>query len=309
MLSPIVANAPINAIVFSMEGITMRFLASRSADTDTPAMHALAGGISGLAQSVLSCPSELVKIRLQMQIDAGTADAFRGPLDCARHLLRTEGLSSLYRGMAATMLRDGPAFAVYFATYHGCKDLIRAHFPSLCSEQCDVASATTPHAEYAGERGGWQMPDLVDGDAAGSLDVNSGPGPWTWASGFELWPGMIPTLDRRRRLDAETPPPTAPRTHHRPAVGALGQLISGGIAGTMSWLLLHPVDVIKSVVQGQTPATPFEQRGAIRAAMHHLRHDGPAFFLRGLTPTIVRAFPTSAVIFVVYESILPLLTL
>lgn len=42
---------------------------------------------------------------------------FKGPIDCARHLVATGGIRSLYRGTGATLLRDVPASGVYFMVY------------------------------------------------------------------------------------------------------------------------------------------------------------------------------------------------
>ena len=39
---------------------------------------------------------------------------YKGMVDCAGQLLRTGGMSSLFRGWEATLLRDGPGSAAYF---------------------------------------------------------------------------------------------------------------------------------------------------------------------------------------------------
>lgn len=42
---------------------------------------------------------------------------YAGPVDCAKQLYREGGIRSLYRGTAATLLRDVPASGMYFMTY------------------------------------------------------------------------------------------------------------------------------------------------------------------------------------------------
>ena len=49
---------------------------------------------------------------------------FSGPLDAARHVLRTEGLAGLYRGGGLTLARDAWGSAFYFGTY----ELVRRWF-------------------------------------------------------------------------------------------------------------------------------------------------------------------------------------
>ena len=45
------------------------------------------GALSGLSQVFLACPSELVKIQMQIQTDASHTQ-FTGPWHCARHIVR-----------------------------------------------------------------------------------------------------------------------------------------------------------------------------------------------------------------------------
>lgn len=42
---------------------------------------------------------------------------FAGPGEVVKHLVKTEGISSVFRGSAATLLRDGSGSFAYFAVY------------------------------------------------------------------------------------------------------------------------------------------------------------------------------------------------
>ncbi|KAM3964124.1 mitochondrial basic amino acids transporter [Aphomia sociella] len=109
--APLGGVAGVNAIVFGAYGHTRRALPN----PDTLTSQAVAGGLAGLFQSVASAPIELVKTRQQLSRpgDVMPAGAWSG----ARHILRTGGFKALYRGLGVTMVRDSPAFAVYFAAY------------------------------------------------------------------------------------------------------------------------------------------------------------------------------------------------
>ena len=78
---------------------------------------------AGSVQSAVTGPLELVKTRLQLQADApataaGTRTAYAGPVDCVRKIVMNEGgIRALTRGLGTTLLRDGPAFGAYFASY------------------------------------------------------------------------------------------------------------------------------------------------------------------------------------------------
>lgn len=95
-----------------------------------------------------------------------------------------------------------------------------------------------------------------------------------------------------------------PVLHHEPS--AMATMIAGGLAGTMSWLLVYPVDVIKTVTQVSTGPVQGNLKSykdmnllEVGATLH--RHHGAKVFFRGLGPTLLRAFPVNATTFFFYE--------
>jgi solute carrier family 25 carnitine/acylcarnitine transporter 20/29 len=85
-------------------------------------------------------------------------------------------------------------------------------------------------------------------------------------------------------------------------------MMSGGVAGVASWLFTYPVDVCKSLVQGLPLSTPRAERTLAAVLKHNRGLEGNYRFLaRGLTPTLARAFPCSAVVFPVFEWTLTML--
>lgn len=86
-------------------------------------------------------------------------------------------------------------------------------------------------------------------------------------------------------------------------------MLSGGFAGAASWFFTYPIDISKSLVQGLPLSTPAEQRSLKAVLKHNLQEEGGSwrFLWRGLTPTLVRGFVCSAVVFPVFEFTLSLL--
>lgn len=63
---------------------------------------------------------ERIKCLLQVQAATGTSSTgvkYAGPVDCVKQLYREGGIRSIYKGTAATLLRDIPASGMYFASY------------------------------------------------------------------------------------------------------------------------------------------------------------------------------------------------
>uniref|UniRef100_H2ZW17 Mitochondrial basic amino acids transporter n=3 Tax=Latimeria chalumnae TaxID=7897 RepID=H2ZW17_LATCH len=113
--SPMMGLTFINAIVFGVQGNTMRALGQ-----DTPLNQFLAGAAAGAIQCVICCPMELAKTKMQLQ---GTGEykskskLYRNSPDCLIKIYHKEGIRGVNRGMLATLLRETPAFGFYFLTY------------------------------------------------------------------------------------------------------------------------------------------------------------------------------------------------
>lgn len=125
----------INAIVFGVQGNTMRLLGH-----DTPMNQFFAGAAAGAIQCVICCPMELAKTRMQMQ---GTGEKkssrklYKNSLDCLARIYKREGVWGVNRGMVTTLIRETPGFGVYFLSYDvltrslGCEPNDRYMIPKL----------------------------------------------------------------------------------------------------------------------------------------------------------------------------------
>lgn len=72
----------------------------------------LAGAFSQLLLvPCLVAPLERVKVLMQCD------GKFSGQLDCLRHLVRSHGYRSLFKGTLLTYSRDVPSFTTYFLSY------------------------------------------------------------------------------------------------------------------------------------------------------------------------------------------------
>ncbi|KAI8476486.1 MAG: mitochondrial carrier domain-containing protein [Monoraphidium minutum] len=139
----------------------------------------LAGAAAGAAVSLVLGPSELIKCRMQL-VGTDPAHSYRGPMDCLRRLLATEGARGLTRGLGATMAREVPGNAVYFSVYQALRQLL-------------------PGKPPAGDAGGGAAPtrreELAD---AFSAIVCGG------LAGMALWAAVMPLDAAKTRIQAAT---------------------------------------------------------------------------------------------------------
>lgn len=94
-------------------------------------------------------------------------------------------------------------------------------------------------------------------------------------------------------------------------------LLAGGVAGTVSWGSIYPIDVVKSRLQMQqkhvvanhlnesTHIIMDRPYASIKdCVVRSYRSEGVGVFFRGLFPTLLRGFPVNAVTFYVYEIVM-----
>ena len=231
MSAPLVTDSFVSAVIFTAyyTASTSLFRKDPQKDVLTPSESFISGLVAGVPGALLNCPIELLKIKLQQP-----GSPFTSPLQLLRFLVSTEGIPGLFRGLTPTLVRDIPAYALYFCTYSAVKRFLH-------------------------DRG--QAPD--SDSAFGSLLAS-------------------------------------------PAFCAI---VGGGVAGIASWGVAYPFDVIKSRMQAQhasqkllplVDAQPY-YRNMLHCFRHSVDQSGYRILVRGITPTLIRAFPVNGAIFGVYE--------
>lgn len=83
--------------------------------------------------------------------------------------------------------------------------------------------------------------------------------------------------------------------------GIVADLVSGGVAGSLTWFSIIPFDVIKSRFQADFTG---EYEGFLHCAKELYREGGVRIFYTGCLVTCLRAFPVNAVTFLVYSQTL-----
>jgi Mitochondrial carrier protein len=71
----------------------------------------IAGSMAGLSQAILTCPIEVVKIRLQ------TLGYIGRSYNCMKYIYNHEGIYGLYRGLVPMIWRDVLPYAIYTIVY------------------------------------------------------------------------------------------------------------------------------------------------------------------------------------------------
>ncbi|KAF5201365.1 Mitochondrial carnitine/acylcarnitine carrier-like protein [Thalictrum thalictroides] len=131
MGAPLATVAAFNAVLFTVRGQLESILRSEPGSRLTINQQVVCGAGAGVVVSFLACPTELVKCRLQAQSaladlsSSGRGVKYSGPMDVAKHVLRSEGgMKGLFKGLVPTLGREVPGNAIMFGVYEGVKQFI-----------------------------------------------------------------------------------------------------------------------------------------------------------------------------------------
>jgi len=86
----------------------------------------IAGASAGFVSSVVTCPLDVIKTRLQAQKIPKGRPEYLGVSATTRAIVVKDGIRGLYRGLGPTMLGYLPTWAIYFTMYDGVKDYLAA---------------------------------------------------------------------------------------------------------------------------------------------------------------------------------------
>ncbi|KJE89647.1 carnitine/acylcarnitine carrier protein [Capsaspora owczarzaki ATCC 30864] len=146
MSSPLVASIVFNSILFgTFEEFKSRLSNPLTGQLST-ANFVLSCTATGALESLLYCPLELVKARLQVHMQASAASSAAsaatttatttttatqlGPMGMLREVVQQRGIRGLFIGLNVTMLRECPGNVMYFGAY----EMFKTHYPATRPE-------------------------------------------------------------------------------------------------------------------------------------------------------------------------------
>ncbi|KAF5386377.1 hypothetical protein D9757_006643 [Collybiopsis confluens] len=260
------AVALMNGLVFASYRSLLKMQLDRIDAIPTLSQIALAGAGCGAISSIITTPTELVKIRQQSLVTPTSAK------QVVWDIFKRSGVRGLYRGATSTILRDS-GYGAYFWAYE-----------ATCRYLTSSTSSTARSSE-------------------------------TWLVVHEF--------------------------DHQPNQSSWATLLAAGaVAGIAGWIFTFPFDVVKTRMQGTElsslssspwnaraasstfifPTTPvWSQMYSTKAAtavqlqspyrttwstiVHCYRTEGARVFVRGLSPSLIRAIPVNMTTFATFEAV------
>jgi solute carrier family 25 (mitochondrial carnitine/acylcarnitine transporter), member 20/29 len=124
VVAPLLGVTPMFAVSFWGYDVGQRIVKSvtqkQPGESLSIAEISAAGFLSAIPTTAVTAPFERVKVILQLQGQSQPKPGqkqHKGAVDVVRHLYKEGGVRSVFKGSLATVARDGPGSALYFATY------------------------------------------------------------------------------------------------------------------------------------------------------------------------------------------------
>lgn len=279
-------------------------------------MNVVAGTISGAVGVIAGHPFDTVKVRLQAQSHRKNAALlYRSTLHCFLSTVRAEGLLGLFKGVSSPLVGVTAINTLLFGVYgFFLESLAPAETtPSLNVIFLAGAGSGLVNSFISGpvELAKIQMQNQIGHEHFRSPSHCL---QRVWSSGGvrACYKGLWPTILR------ETPSygvyfasfegfrrwwTTEENEGH---LDNARLMLAGGFSGIIAWMSTYPVDVIKTRIQalpiggGSSPSGAERTPSIMQSLREILRSEGVPGLFRGTTATILRAFPTNAVIFSAY---------
>lgn len=124
----LVANVADNAVIFCAKGYCDELIDSvtgRTGQNRTPIDHGMAGFCGGFFSSLVLCPTEMIKCKLQAFNERGIKRV--SAMSLTSQIVKTEGFKGLFRGLTTTFGREMPGYFAFFSVIAETKNLFREH--------------------------------------------------------------------------------------------------------------------------------------------------------------------------------------
>ncbi|CAM9203956.1 unnamed protein product [Ascophyllum nodosum] len=278
----------------------------------------ISGGITGCIEICATFPFEYVKVQLQLQEEGNRGRRYKGPLDCAVHTVRQNGPRGLYVGLPPWLTFALPRSAIRFTTYERVSGLLQEGDGQVHMVNALVAGTVAGAAESSTcltPLQNIQIRMTQDGDAPRHARIYRGffhalteiPRREGFRAGFfsGLWPTVVKgALNNCIRFGLYNEVAGAVRRVRGQAADeplGMGMVFTlGAAAGAVSAVVTHPIDTVKSNLQGLSAR---RYSGSLDCARQIVSSSGISGLFRGLTPRICRVCLEIGLQFSLYDKI------
>lgn len=283
-------------------------------------------GLSNMCGAFVTNPVNVVKVRMQLDgaLSSSRERLYGSLLSGILHIRTNEGLTALWRGTGAALLREASYSSIRMGAYEPLKMVLGGDDPSHTPLWIKVAAGAT--AGIIGSAVANPTDVIMVRMQAQSLKTQlqgANPG-WNYSGPFQafasiarteglygLYRGLAPTMQRAALLNAAQVPSYDHAKHALLNAGIVQEgvschLISSMLAGLVTAVVIAPVDLIRTRIMQQ--AVHADGQGVLYSSTFDcfwktLQSEGPRGLYKGFIPVWMRIGPHTIVTFFVFEQL------
>eukprot|EP01114_Cavostelium_apophysatum_P013986 TRINITY_DN3504_c0_g1_i1.p1 TRINITY_DN3504_c0_g1~~TRINITY_DN3504_c0_g1_i1.p1 ORF type:complete len:356 (-),score=58.93 TRINITY_DN3504_c0_g1_i1:174-1241(-) len=145
----LVGIAPARALHFSTYSATKNFLIQGMKIEEGPKVHLTSAVVAGVSVHTITSPIWMIKTRMQLQIKDKEVAPYKNSFDCARRIVKEEGVKAFYKGLVASYIGVSET-AIQFALYERLKLIVQGRKIGATSSTAKdkIQAVTLSPAEY-----------------------------------------------------------------------------------------------------------------------------------------------------------------
>jgi len=267
--------------------------------------------VGALIAETITLPTDVAKVRLQVQSVGASGPAYTGLVDCLTKTYKAEGATALWKGLAPALVRQVCYTSMSLVIY----EPIRDGYKSILQSGDVTASPSYPVRLAAGGTAGAVAISIFNPAEVVKTQVQTSSVPTTMMSVIKkisaadgiagFWAGVKPNVARTFLVNAAelgTYDEAKQRLQPYLGSGLLSHVGASGCAGFTSACVSTPADVIKTRLMNQSGGQK-QYSGIVDAATTIVKQEGPQALYKGFLPICVRKLIWCAAFFVSYEKI------
>ncbi|XP_053564373.1 mitochondrial ornithine transporter 1 isoform X1 [Bombina bombina] len=275
-----------------------------------------AGAAGGTACVLTGQPFDTAKVKMQT-----FPKLYRGLIDCAVKTYSQVGIRGFYKGTSPALLANIAENSVLFMSYGFCQKVVRKIVgldkKAVLSDLQNAAAGSVASIFAAlvlcpTELVKCRLQAMYEMQLSGKIAQGQNT-VWSVVKGIVKQEGAIGFYQGLTSTICREMPGYfcffggyelsrtifASNGKSKDELGPVALMISGGFGGLALWLVVYPIDCVKSRIQ--VLSMMGRQAGFIKTFTNIVKSEGILTLYSGLTPTLIRAFPANGALFLAYE--------